>query len=370
MFDTQLGTNLQVISDTELRVTHPALTANAYAIQVQGTNYAMPSDPHLLVVPAPNYSYDYIPGNVLSSPIAARRVIYDAERHAVYTFMEYFIQWYQYSNSGWTHTLITKGGHVFKNFDVSPDGSYFYILGTNGDLDKYDVSTFATANFAFTDSAYLMESGAPGDIAFANDGSVIVPHAPLFSGATIIKSRYDTRVGMSLSMDRSAQGQANNITDVRVRFSANGERGIVGYQSSGTVAPPVEYYDASADKIVDTGLAMNVTGLSVDRNGNRFILNTSVYDANFSLLGNLPDSAQVNIISQDGLWAYSYEESPNKVLRKFDLTSVGTDGYFAEQGTGLSIADSPGPSPLMAISPDGGSLFIVGDYGLVVSPSP
>jgi len=369
-FGTEAGTKLQVISDTELRVTHPALTANSYAIQVKGTNYSIPSDPHLLVVTALNYSYDYAPGGVLSTPIAAKRVIYDAERKAVYTFMENFIQWYQYTDLGWTHTIITKGGHVFLNYDISPDGSYFYILGTNGDLDKYDVTTFATASPAFTDSAYFMESGAPGDLAFANDGSVIVPHAFSFSGASIVKSRYDTRVGISVDMDRSSEGQANDVTDVRVRFSANGQRGIVVYQSSATVVPPVEYYDATTNRIIDTGLTMNVSGLSIDRTGDMFILNTSVYNANFVLLGNLPDTARVNIISPDGHWAFSYEESPNKVLRKYDLSSVGTDGYFAEQGSGLSIADSPGPNALMAVSPDGGSLFIVGDYGLVVSPSP
>jgi len=370
LFGTEAGTKVQVISDTELRVTHPPLTPDSYPVQVKGTNYTMPSDPRLLVVPAPNYSYAYIPGSVLSTPVAPKRVVYDAERHAVYTFMENFIQWYQYTDLGWTHTLITKGGHVFKDFDVSPDGSYFYILGTNGDLDKYDVATFATASLAFTDSVYLMDIRNAGDIAFANDGSVIVPHASAFSGTTIFKSRYDTRVGRSTDMDRSAQGQANDVTDVRMRFSANGQRGIVGYQASGTVEPPVEYYDATLNQIADTGLTMNVGNLSVDRTGNKCILNTSVYDANFQLLGKLPDTAQVNIISQDGLWAYVYEESPNRVLRKYNLSTVATDGFFVEQGVGLSVSNSPGGNALMAISPDGGSLFIVGDNGLVVSPSP
>jgi sugar lactone lactonase YvrE len=74
------------------------------------------------------------------------------------------------------------------------------------------------------------------------------------------------------------------------------------------------------------------------------------------------------VISPDGTTAYTYIKSTGMV-HKYDLTSV-SGGAFAEMGTGTSVPDAPGDGISMAISPDGGNLFIAGTALVIIMAAP
>jgi hypothetical protein len=46
------------------------------------------------------------------------------------------------------------------------------------------------------------------------------------------------------------------------------------------------------------------------------------------------------------------------------------DQGVSEIGTGIVLPGDPGASPVMTVSPDGGTLFIAGADGIVVVPAP
>ena len=95
----------------------------------------------------------------------------------------------------------------------------------------------------------------------------------------------------------------------------------------------------------------------------------SVYDSNLQKLGNIPSAFTV-VLSPNGSRAYT---SSGTLLRAYDLSGTlanpSTD-VFPEIGTGTTLPSDPGLGRVMTVSPDGGTLFIAGDLGIVVVPAP
>ena len=71
-------------------------------------------------------------------------------------------------------------------------------------------------------------------------------------------------------------------------------------------------------------------------------------------------------LSPDGTRAYQYVNGT--LLRTFDVSSP--DQGVSEIGTGTVLPSDPGASPVMTVSPDGGTLFIAGANAVVVIPAP
>jgi hypothetical protein len=114
--------------------------------------------------------------------------------------------------------------------------------------------------------------------------------------------------------------------------------------------------------------------LSVSRNHSRTILahavsgmpsQTTVYDAAFNVVGTLP-SYVLYVLSPDGKFAYGYFTQEGRV-RKFDVT---TPGSVTEVGSGSVVAPANTGMSEMTISPDGGTLFLVGTTSVVIAPAP
>jgi hypothetical protein len=121
---------------------------------------------------------------------------------------------------------------------------------------------------------------------------------------------------------------------------------------------------------------------SFDRAGTRLVLRgrnqslggapvCNVYDANMQLIGTLPDTTLAVIVHPDGSRAYVLDNAGN--LRSFDLTANVMGGAYPEVGTGVAIGtfgETDAGGVRMAITPDGGTLFIAGRGGILVQPSP
>jgi hypothetical protein len=111
----------------------------------------------------------------------------------------------------------------------------------------------------------------------------------------------------------------------------------------------------------------------MSRNASRIILvndssptRITVYDAEFNALGTLPNDANPFVLSPDGNFAYAYSSAEGRV-RKFN---VSASSGVTEVGTGSAVAPANTEMSEMTISPDGGTLFLVGTTSVVIAPAP
>ena len=159
--------------------------------------------------------------------------------------------------------------------------------------------------------------------------------------------------------------------------SADGNTLVLPYPGQTAFARPLYTYNASTGALTPRWVTSSwfwFAGLNVSGNASRIILGdfsrdqTTVYDAGFNALGTLP-SAYVPfpfVLSPDGAFAYGYSWSDGRV-RKFNL---GVPGGITEVGSGSVVAAAHTEMSEMTISPDGGTLFLIGPTSVVITPSP
>jgi len=161
----------------------------------------------------------------------------------------------------------------------------------------------------------------------------------------------------------SADGDTLLLPSVGFNFEA--DRRVLTYDArTGTLTPR-------------SATTSDATPLSVNRNASRIILGSdaaptgiAVYDGQFNALGTLPNGASTFVLSPDGHFAYAYYQLEGKV-RKFDL-GLPTDAPsgITEVGAGSVVALANTDMSDMTISPDGGTLFLVGTTSVVIAPAP
>jgi hypothetical protein len=179
-----------------------------------------------------------------------------------------------------------------------------------------------------------------------------------------------------LTQHFAALSTRSDLTNRLVVASADGDKIILpSYEPLiPSFAKPVFTYDASAGTLTETSLLTSSSShASLSRTGARMIVQLStnggmvarVYSGSLVPIGDLPADFTGFVISPDGRFAYV---AVTGLIRKFDLDAPSAGG-FTEVGLGTSIA-SPGASALMAISPDGGTLFLAGKDRVIVLPAP
>ena len=145
---------------------------------------------------------------------------------------------------------------------------------------------------------------------------------------------------------------------------------IVLIQSQVNPAQNIYQYVASSGLFSHVNLPLDSFGTrpALDRSATRIILSGSlVYNGNFQKLGNIPFASTV-ALSPDGSRAYAY--SSGTVLHTYDLTAASNAGLFPEITPAVTLLSDPGFIPVMAVSADGGTLFIAGSNAIVVVPAP
>lgn len=358
-----------VISNTEVRATHPALSAGNYPVQLQNNLGINRSLANLVVVDAPGFSeitlsYLPIPPNGSASNVIGLR--YDAERQALIVVQanqsssanNKFLR-YVYSNGAWGSPTSIP---VFNLHDIalSTDGK-FLLAASSGSIDsgitQIDATTLSigtTTNDTINGTYnYLVKS-----LAVANDGTAVVASAyAAFCGNMI---RYRIRIPEITAMG------VNTCSPAKVGGSADGSMIIAGT----SIAGENYAFNASTGISSPTGIPLGLTASPVlNRSGSRIVINNNrVYDASFTLLGNLPGTTQAVTLKPDGSRAYTYDSSG--MVRTFDLTGVLVGGIYPEVGTGTTPPDNPGTGVHMTISPDGGTLFFAGSNLVIVLPVP
>jgi hypothetical protein len=115
--------------------------------------------------------------------------------------------------------------------------------------------------------------------------------------------------------------------------------------------------------------------------GTRIVVNgnpTVVVGADYEARGTLPGTPRAAVFKPDGLIVYTFDApagTDNGELRSYGLWNGSTpppDTEFPQVGSGaipMSLASGTG-AIAMTITPDGGTLFVVGTSGVFVQPAP
>jgi len=373
--NTATGT---VVSDTELRVSHPVLTAGTYRVSVPnqlGNPAIVRSAADLVVANAPAY----LAATIAYPDLATRQplnIIYDAERKALLVGVGLptagaangALYRYTFSGSAWSATPAVLAVSQFRDLALSLDGKRV-IAATDSQVKQFDSETLAAG--ISTDVNTFGGLFFLNKIAVANDGKAVINTNINGSGFTP-SHLYSIRDGVD-SLSTSFLFATSGA-------SGDGSR-VVLAETAASPAEPIYVYSASTSTFSPTNVTtlFNFPRPAVDRSATRVLIggpsNTAVvYDANFQKLGNLPGPNTVVALSPGGSKAYTYLQNTT-VLHTYNLNGTLTPadpdtGLFPEIGTGTSLPSNPGLNPVMTVSPDGGNLFIAGDAGIVVVPAP
>jgi hypothetical protein len=372
------GINAQtfsVISDTEIRATHPMLAVDSYPVQLFGSSGAIPFTATLVVVSSPSYA-----GTTLAYPSSPQEIggfLYDAERQALLVAARYAttsgnqILRYPFTSSSWQTPTSTVVPHL-RDIALSLDGTRLLALADTA-LTQVDVATLAHGTT--TDgSALFFGTGSFKNLAVANDGLAVVTAKDF--GVYL----YSTNNPAFYAASTGGFSLFNGNPSV----SADGSFMAIN-QGQLSPAPGVNKYVASSGLLLGAGINLNTVSPNLpeinpapalDRSGLRIALTNStgdlpggthVLDAAFTTVADFPGTMQAVVFRPNPVGAATLVYTLDGCrLRAFNLAP------FSEITTApypIPIS-CPGNHPKMAISPDGGTVFIAGDSQIIIQPTP
>jgi hypothetical protein len=365
-----------VVSDTEIRVTHPAFTAGPpRRIKFDNSLNLVRSSADLVVVDPQVYAVKSLTYPD-PAPRSVRRIVYDAERRQLLLAVSFTngaplgntigaLYRYTFNGLDWTATPDKASVAGLQDFAMSPDGKKLLVTaGTS--VTPYDPVTLAAGtpvNASGLFSEFLEQ------IVIANDGNALIT-----TGST--NSGFRDPLRYSIADATFARFQSLCCMLPGVGGSANGSR-VVVVQNGVSPDQPVFQYNAT------DGIFGGVSVVSseshprpaLDRNATRILLgSTSVYSSNFQLLGKI-QFAVAAVLSPNGGKAYTYESfnvPGTGRVHVYDLTAPLSGAFFPEIASPVTPT-VPGfnvGNTRMTISPDGATLFIAGEDGILVMPAP
>ncbi len=321
----------QVVSDTEIRATHPALSAGQYPVSFTTTGGGIVSSATLVVTnPATLTDLTFLDSS------ATKGILHDPERNAVLVFplSGSFIERHTYNGSTWSASSVTLP-YAFGPGLMTPDGKEIVLLTQDYKIVRVDAVSLTEL------SASGSYAGNPTVAAVMNDGEVL--------------------------MRRPYSMNAVNLPWTSITASGDGSRAILRYDNSATPTSS-SLYSFDAGTGIYTAITPSISGPvnSMDRTGSRFLTNnTNIYNSSMALVGNLPYfndaanscSTSLATLSPDGTRAYTFcDLSANGRVYTYDLMAATVGGYFP--AIGGYVTTSPGINS-MQISSDGKTLFLI-----------
>jgi len=355
--------NANVISDTEIRVSHPSLAAGKYLVAIPNQLGLTRSRASLVVAAPPAFTAVAVP-----SSLQRDRIIYDAERVAAYTNNNFSagaggtprIERNRLVAGNWvTDSLVLNGSPL--DIAMSPDGLeliaitpstlYHIDLGNWTISLQFDISTVVSvpqnvATFVHLamgndGNALVFAHGAPQRVFVYN---VLTTHT--FAPLVTFNDFFDTVIAPVSSID--------------------GRRILVGTGSPSNLY----YFDTSLARMIPAVPGFGTNRLAYDRTGTNSLIDGTAYNRQFQVLGTGGINLSHAAISPDGTRGYGVVPGENpSILRTYDLTNpIG--GVFSEIGTGITLPDLPGEFLAIGITPDGRTVFVSGEKNFIVQPLP
>jgi hypothetical protein len=378
LFGSTPATSFTVVSDTEIRATHPALPVGAHTVHVSNAQGIDRTTAVLHVIAAgamPAASLDY-PDGADAIPL---HLIHDARRSALLVNVYHpaagqasnQIVRYANSNGAWQQTaraLIPYRSAIA----LSADGNAIFVAhgaAAMFSVDELDPVTLLVARTTGASNSY--HEGF--SMAVANDGNAVI-ETNLSSGSTSFAELIFSPLRRTIEPMIRPGGRAT-IPPMRQHSGAtvasgDGSSVLIGdTQNQRTVRYVSGDLEASW---FDPTFAVNpyFLQLVMNRRGDLMVSREDgVRDANFSLIGRLPNTTRLFGISPELPRAYSFDEAGT--LRVFDVSAPVVNGFLAELTPAITPAADPdamfGTAPLV-ISPDSLTAFVAGRARLIVQP--
>lgn len=315
---------------------------------------------------------------------AKRAMVYDAARQSVHTVNlgTDAVTRFRFSDGAWSTDAASIPSIL--DLGLGPDGDSLVVTSTPGRLYLLDPDSLATrfelshaAGFA-RNLTYVSQG-----VATTNNGwSWLATGDGGWNGLAYFDHR--TRSIHSASSPYSYFGGPWMST------SGDGERMVMTQSLSISSNPPLQYLDATNPVLKDNPAGIHyAVRTSLSLTGKRMLIDThEVRNADFGKVGQvqLPDSAyfaMTGVISPDGNRAYilAYPSNTNAMPRVYALdtsvqpgvhTTLPVIGYKTLTAYPGCASGSGNDCVIVAhatISPDGNTLFFVGDRNLIVTSS-
>ncbi len=385
-FNGSSASSFSVTSDTEIQASYSALPAGTYSVEIvapSSPGTTIKSEANLVVVKGPSYAATTLPYPTGTTGVEVEQLLYDAQRQALLLAVnntpsgpEVLRYAYVPGSGSWTSNTpepITS----LSDIALSTDGNKLLALSQQQliQLDPALLSPLTTP----TPNPTLAPAGVNfKNLAVANDGNAIITtgNGLLVSTATPLylyaaRSPAFTQSSTTPSLDNATPGASADGSIIAL------EQG----DASAATVPDAYQYTAASETFAATSAAINAYNSTIqnsiapalDRSATHIVLNgTNVYGNGFNFLGTLPSTTLAVVVNPDASCAYTFDSSNGGQILTFNLATSPGGGAFSQVGTGLTLTSSPGTGGMikMAISPDGGTLFIAGSSQIVIEPSP
>jgi len=355
--------------DTQVTLSYPPLPEGRYPVTISDPPGFAPTGPELVVVTPPSFTYQAI-----DAPSSRQRIIYDAERQAIYALnvRDEQIEHFVHAGGRWS----ARAPHAvpqIRDIVMVPNGRSLIVL----DPDAINEISLTDGSFALVrraDNPFF--NAFFSTAAAANNGKIFVVPAesccPHFFEETLL---YDIR-------DHSLVGGRCTITNGgRAESSEDGSRiylsdnGIDG-------GNPVQIFDSLSNTTHPSTAALDLFGVSISRDASRVILSgadvfdgpprANVYDRSLTLTGYLP--LHSFLASRDATRAFVYvEDTQGARLEVYDLNGPLQPGGLYPLLRTVMLPDPANgggqdSGATMTGSLDDSTVFISGSRKLLVVP--
>jgi hypothetical protein len=267
---------------------------------------------------------------------------------------------YQYANGAWAAPTQVAGG--FLDAALASDGTRLFAINAS-QVVPVDPVTLAPGTAVAAPG--LVANSALKNVVVGFDNRVLMTTSLTTSGSTAAYL-YDPSSGQIGTLS----GAINNGTPA---MAENGG-GAVIVQGDPTLTSdvPIYQYTTSTNTLLANGQVtrQNAVPPTIDRTFSRFVLNgRRVYDGAFAFLGTLPDTTTAAVLRPNGTRTYAYDATAGGIL-VYDTSATRDGAAYTALGAVTPLPADPGTGVRMAITPDGGTLFIAGSLRIVVMPTP
>lgn len=367
-------------NSTRFESLRPPLPAGTYKLQLldaAGADVAQPTLQIIVVDPLP------LPAAAIPYPNdgRSRRVsdlFFDAETNALVLGIQYpggsesdsEILRYQW-NGSWPAPSVRSQPYL-ASLVPRVDGGWLATALVNGGNDDALVSCnqdfTACENKQVTPAAIMRRT----TLGMTNDGLPLVVSRPRNDPAGPASIQQ-----YSLHEDTFLPLRENLVLDAIAVTSDDGTRVAIGNRvtTAGSGPQVVLVWNSLTPNLGGFQVPSAVNRLAIDGSGSRIIVNGNQVHENSvgALFGTLPATTLAAALNRNGTRAFAWDE--NGTVRIFDVQAqpVPLGSPLAEVAPAIVPAADPGAGingqdMRMAVSPDGGTLFMAGSDGIVVVP--
>jgi len=373
------ASSLTRVGDTEVRVSLAAASSGTVGFSLVNGLGVQTGAPLLKVASQGRYAYAAI-------PTAGHKggLVFDAERQALFTANKslHAVMRFGWDGSRWNFASTPL--NLAEGVALAPDGKQLVAIATSGELALFDPATLSKQETYKASFISGYELNSLPTLAMTNNGRAY------FVGDRL--SYFDL---VTREFGRTDSPLYNSYQSPWFSVSGDGSRLNIVQAADNSSAYPMLYLDSP-----DSTVKANPAGINFwyeaaqSLRGERFVQGTyRVWDRDFALVGDLalPDDrymARTPVVSPDGkrvyLMAYDYSFSNvsssvtprvyvfDSSTRMVQTTRLPLLGYFDinDYPTCRTDAYECNTRALGTISPDGKTLFFLGNANLVVAPVP